>query len=91
SSRRITPTTQIPIMSSIKNTKPDLETQSTSATTQGQVAEVAGAPKSACCGQKDWDLHPACIRHIENEGSPADVKLLHEMERQCPRAAKNQQ
>ncbi|KAF9908196.1 hypothetical protein EC991_010122 [Linnemannia zychae] len=75
-------------MSNIQSTKPDLGAHPTPA--QGTAQEQAGAPKSSCCGQKDWDLHPACIRQIENQGSPADVKLLHEMERQCPRAAKHQ-
>ncbi|KAF8937989.1 hypothetical protein BGZ47_008771, partial [Haplosporangium gracile] len=73
------------------SSKPELGAHSTPAPAALAVtAETAGAPKSACGGQKDWDLHPACIRQIENEGSPADVKLLHEMEQQCPRAAKNQ-
>ncbi|KAG0298310.1 hypothetical protein BGZ96_000670 [Linnemannia gamsii] len=77
-------------MSSIKSSKPELGAQPTPAANATATSETAGTPKSACCGQKDWDLHPACIRQIENKGSPADVKLLHEMERQCPRAAKNE-
>ncbi|KAF9289539.1 hypothetical protein BGZ88_007717 [Linnemannia elongata] len=80
-------------MSSIKSSKPELGAHSTPAVAGNNTATTetaAGAPKSSCCGQKDWDFHPACIRHIENVGSPADVKLLHEMEQQCPRAAKNQ-
>ncbi|KAF9550369.1 hypothetical protein EC957_000671 [Mortierella hygrophila] len=80
-------------MSSIKSSKPELGAYSTPAVagnTTAKTETATGAPKSASCGQKDWDFHPACIRMIENEGSPEDVKLLHEMERQCPRAAKNQ-
>ncbi|KAG0362375.1 hypothetical protein BGX24_005123, partial [Mortierella sp. AD032] len=69
-------------MSNIKSAKPDLGVHSAPAQAHTQSKDQAGAPKSACCGQKDWDLHPACIRQIENEGSPADVKLLHEMEQQ---------
>ncbi|KAG0279783.1 hypothetical protein BGZ95_000245 [Linnemannia exigua] len=76
-------------MSNIKSTKPDLGVHSAPAQAPAQAQTQAGAPKSACCGQKDWDLHPACIRQIENEGSPADVKRLHEMEKECPRAAKH--
>ncbi|KAG9067368.1 hypothetical protein KI688_012151 [Linnemannia hyalina] len=74
------------------SSKPELGAYSTPAVgnTTATTETAAGAAKSACCGQKDWDLHPACIRKIENEGSPEDVKLLHEMEHQCPRAAKNQ-
>ncbi|KAF9334166.1 hypothetical protein BG006_002624 [Podila minutissima] len=37
------------------------------------------------CGSNDWDLHPACIRKIENEGSAADVQTLHKLEHQCNR------
>ncbi|KAG0320021.1 hypothetical protein BGZ97_000924 [Linnemannia gamsii] len=77
-------------MSSIKSSKPELGAHSTPAASTTATSETSGVPKSGCCGQKDWDFHPACIRQIENEGSPADVKLLHEMERQCPRAAQNQ-
>ncbi|KAG0349596.1 hypothetical protein BG004_000002 [Podila humilis] len=44
------------------------------------------ATKGACqCGKNEWDLHPACIRKIENEGSPSDVKQLHNLEQQCNR------
>ncbi|KAF9136154.1 hypothetical protein BGW39_005536 [Mortierella sp. 14UC] len=80
----------IHIMSNIQSTKPDLGAHSTPTQATGAAQDQAGVPKSACCGQKDWDFHPACIRRIENQGSPADVKLLHEMEQQCPRAAKQQ-
>ncbi|KAG0089768.1 hypothetical protein BGZ92_004246 [Podila epicladia] len=37
------------------------------------------------CGKNEWDLHPACIRKIENEGSAADVQSLHKLEHQCNR------
>ncbi|KAG0341862.1 hypothetical protein BG000_007793 [Podila horticola] len=37
------------------------------------------------CGKNEWDLHPACIRKIENEGSAADVQTLHSLEHQCNR------
>ena len=42
---------------------------------------------TAChCGKKEWDLHPGCIREIENHGSAMDVKALHDLERHCERA-----
>ncbi|KAG0025240.1 isocitrate dehydrogenase (NAD(+)) idh1, partial [Podila clonocystis] len=40
------------------------------------------------CGKNEWDLHPACIRKIENEGSAADVQTLHKLEHQCNRKIK---
>ncbi|KAF9106052.1 hypothetical protein BGX29_010619 [Mortierella sp. GBA35] len=77
-------------MSSAKPIKTELGAHSTPAT-MGQAQSTGGAPKSACCGKMDWDLHPNMIRQIENKGSPADVQRLHEMERECPRRAEHQQ
>ncbi|KAG0229739.1 hypothetical protein B0O80DRAFT_466061 [Mortierella sp. GBAus27b] len=49
--------------------------------------EQPKATKGVCqCGKPEWDLHPAVIRKVENQGSDADRKHLHELEQRCPRA-----
>ncbi|KAF9578201.1 hypothetical protein BGW38_006130 [Lunasporangiospora selenospora] len=61
-------------------TEPCIEIQATTTKTKTMPA--------CSCGKNEWDLHPATIRFIENEGTPQDVKQLHELERRCPRAEK---
>ncbi|KAF9428753.1 hypothetical protein BGZ94_001205 [Podila epigama] len=58
---------------------------SASASTTDKTADNHHGTNSCHCGKKEWDLHPACIRMIENEGSAADVRSLHKLEHQCDR------
>jgi hypothetical protein len=58
-------------------------------TTSSDSTAKSSAPTGSAtchCGKNEWDLHPACIREIENHGSAKDVKDLHELERHCERA-----
>ncbi|KAG0197472.1 hypothetical protein BGX28_009053 [Mortierella sp. GBA30] len=61
------------------------QSQATTSTSASSTNSTALKP-ACCCGKNEWDLHPAMIRKIENEGSPADVKLLHDLEHHCERA-----
>ncbi|KAF9116486.1 hypothetical protein BGX27_002158 [Mortierella sp. AM989] len=61
------------------------ETQQTCACPEKETGNGTRACAHCSCGKTEWDLHPAAIRKIENEGSPEDVKLLHDLEHKSQR------
>ncbi|KAF8987631.1 hypothetical protein CPC16_008241 [Podila verticillata] len=65
---------------------PHASTLSQADTTASKPSKASTEGTCTChCGKNEWDLHPACIRKIENEGSAADVQTLHNLEHQCDR------
>ncbi|GJJ73039.1 hypothetical protein EMPS_05397 [Entomortierella parvispora] len=67
-------------------TSPLATTTSSSSTGSTAKSNVNAGSATCHCGKNEWDLHPGCIREIENHGSAKDVKDLHDLERHCQRS-----